>query len=86
MAAVMACGREASFDSGEVVIKESRVNSDLYLLPGGRASVEIEGTGFGGRRREQQVILRKGALFGEITFLKGKFRPCVGSGRTICPG
>lgn len=71
---VVRCGEVELFDSGEVVIQESKVSSDLYLLLKGRASVEIEIEAYNQRRRERLVILREGDAFGEIAFLNGKRR------------
>lgn len=72
--AVVRCSVLEKFESGEVVIEESKVSSDLYILLKGRASVEIEVVGYNERRKERLVILRKGDAFGEVAFLKGKRR------------
>ncbi|MFH1885908.1 MAG: cyclic nucleotide-binding domain-containing protein [Pseudomonadota bacterium] len=72
---VLALAREERFEKNEVVIEESGINSDLFLLLSGRVSVEIQMTrADGSRTREQIVRLRAPDTFGEIAFLEGKRR------------
>ena len=71
---ILACASEDSFQEGEIVIKESSLTSDLYVLLEGRVSVEIDFSAGKTTQREQIVRLRAGDVFGEIAFLKGKRR------------
>ena len=72
--AVLSCCEHVRFKTNEIIITESAVNSDLYILVEGRVSVEL-GIGFENTTdREQVVILRAGDIFGEIAFLESRRR------------
>ncbi len=71
---IMECGSTETHTEGSVVLEESGLNSDLYVLLKGRASVEIDVTSGLQVRREPIVRLKPGDVFGEIAFLKAKRR------------
>jgi CRP/FNR family transcriptional regulator len=64
----------ARFDAGALILRESTLSSDLYILKSGRISIELDVSSYNMSGREQIVILRPGDIFGEIAFLENKRR------------
>ena len=62
------------FDAGSLILRESTLSSDLYILRSGRISIELDVSSYNTSGREQIVILRPGDIFGEIAFLENKRR------------
>jgi CRP-like cAMP-binding protein len=60
-------GREQHFETGDVILREGHRSGAIYVLTCGRVAVEKEHLG------ESVVLdeLRRGAVFGEISFLDG---------------
>jgi len=71
---VLRCAQELEFKSKEIIIEESSISYDLYLICKGRVSIELDVMLPQGVQREQMVILRAGDIFGEIGFLEKKRR------------
>jgi len=71
---VLQCGKEFSVPGKQMILEESSVSQDLYVILGGRVSVEIDVVLQNEINREQMVIIREGDVFGEIAFLKKKRR------------
>ncbi len=74
--AVLAISEELTFDSDQVVLEESSLGSNVYLLLEGRVGVGLGTSEFCRYCKEERelAILRKGDVFGEMAFLLGRRR------------
>ena len=64
-----------SFKKDHLIIEESNIEFDFYLLASGRVSVEMNAPGMpDGKEQKQITVLNPGESFGEITFLEGMRR------------
>ncbi|MBU0995026.1 MAG: cyclic nucleotide-binding domain-containing protein [Proteobacteria bacterium] len=62
------------FEANDIILKESNISSDLFILKSGRVSIELDTSSYNEAGSEQIVILRPGDIFGEIAFLENKRR------------
>jgi len=71
---ILSCGKEASFLADDIILNESYLNYDLYVLLKGRAQVEIVAFDLyeGAQRNRTLATLKPGDIFGEIAFLEKK--------------
>lgn len=68
--------QEVSFKSNEVILEESNFGSCFYILLKGRVNVELKLSQFHHsiKNSKHLSVLRKGDVFGEISFLGEKRR------------
>jgi len=73
---VISVSQEVSYNNKEVILEESSVSTDLFILIEGRVRVELEKVQYYNDQKEkvELVVLRKGDVFGEIAFLEGTRR------------
>jgi CRP-like cAMP-binding protein len=76
LGAVLACGKELRFRDNEVILHESSVveGSDLFIIAEGMVKVQVGSERKDGTISNRLAILRKGDVFGEMGFLKGRRR------------
>lgn len=63
--------QEVSFAAGDLIIRDSDVACDLYILTHGWVSIEMDATEPDSQGRIEVAVLGTGETFGEITFLAG---------------
>ena len=65
---------QVNFEANQIILKESTVSTDLYIIQSGRVSIELDTSSYNETGSEQLVILRAGDIFGEMAFLENKRR------------
>ncbi len=65
--------QEKTFKKDNVIVEEDDVCTNIYIILEGRAKVELKATSVHINREEYKHLatLRKGEIFGEMTFLGG---------------
>jgi CRP-like cAMP-binding protein len=63
-----------SFSGGEIILKQSDLSMDLFIVVKGRLSVNMGYSSTREKRLQQIAELKPGDIFGEIGFLEGKRR------------
>ncbi len=73
---ILAIAQEITYSPDEVILQESSLGSNVYVLLEGRVGVDLSSPDLhrDGREKKELAILRKGDVFGEIAFLAGKRR------------
>jgi len=73
---VVSISQEVFYNNNEVILEESSLSTDLFILIEGRVRVELEKVHYYNDQKEKVeiVVLRKGDIFGEIAFLQGTRR------------
>ena len=73
---VLQLAEHLEYQQGDVVLEESSVSNDLFVLLKGRTDVEIMATqtGRNEKSRKRLAILRVGDAFGEMAFLDSSRR------------
>jgi len=73
---LISLSQEVSYNNKEVILEESSLSTDLFILLDGRVRIEIEKAYYYNDQKEKVeiVVLRKGDIFGEIAFLEGTRR------------
>jgi len=73
LAKIVPCCREATFQRGAVIFKESDAENDLYVVLKGRVSIEME-LPAELAERARLAIMQEGQVFGEMSFISGARR------------
>lgn len=73
---VVSISQEVFYNNNEVILEESSLSTDLFILIEGRVRIELEKINYYNNQKEKVeiVVLRKGDIFGEIAFLQGTRR------------
>jgi CRP-like cAMP-binding protein len=73
---ILSLGQEMTYDDKAVILEESSLSNDLFVILDGRVNVAIDAFDpeNGQRKKALLTTLRHGEAFGEIAFLEGKRR------------